>query len=385
MTTTHAFDREAVMAYVDGDLTGAAAADVKAHLETCAECRETATGIRLVGSRLQAWEVEAAPARVRAALTSASVITPQKEARRFWTWPVVAAACVIFLVGALYLGPAPLRYGSSARIEPSISGQPIPFVLADGAGAAANKSAQGQQGRRLLEEQERTDATLPAGPMIVRTVSLHLSADSLDNMRQAIEQSVAKHGGHVASLNAGGDSLTATIRVPAVKLDGLLAALRPLGKVRNEAMSTEDVTSGYQDLAIRIANSKREEQRLVQLLSARTGKLSEVLEVEQALARVRTEIERMEASLRSTKDRVELSTVELRVDRNYRAAVDIGSLPVRDRFRNAIVDGFRTAVSSLINAAIALIEVGPTVTIWVLLLAWPALYVFRRFSRRPTM
>jgi chromosome segregation ATPase len=214
--------------------------------------------------------------------------------------------------------------------------------------------------------------------MIVRTVSLQLSADSLDGMREAIEQSVAKHNGHVASLNAGGDSLAATIRVPAMRLDGLMTALRHLGRVRNETMSTDDVTTEYQDLAIRISNSKREEQRLVQLLSARTGKLSEVLDVEKALARVRTEIERMEASLRNTRNRVELSTIELRVERNYRAAVVIGALPVRDRFRNALVDGFRNAVSSVVSASIALIEVGPTVAVWVLLLIWPALYVIRR-------
>jgi hypothetical protein len=219
--------------------------------------------------------------------------------------------------------------------------------------------------------------------MIVRTVRLQLSVDSLDDKRPQIEQLAAKHRGRISSLSLAGEGLTATIRVPSQNLDGLLASLRPLGKVRNESLSTDDVTADYQDLSIRVANAKREEQRLLELLANRTGKLSDVLEVEKSIARVRTDIERMEASLRSTKDRVDLSTVELVLERNYRAEVAIGDRPIGTRFRNAFIDGIRNAASSVVSAATVLVEVGPVIAVWALLLGWPVLWIVRRFKLRP--
>ena len=388
--TAHAFDREEVMAYLDGELTGSAATAVKSHLETCQECRDTVGGIQLVSNRLRDWKIEPVPARVRPETVSSPGVTPQKKTRSFWmSWPglVLVSGAAAALIATFY--PRPLRspFSPRASVETSRSAEglaPSASLKYDSELArSSGQGSQGQGGNSVSRPALRLEQSEPSpGPMIVRSVSLHLTADSLDGLRQAIEQSAAKHGGRVSALNVGGDSLTATLRVPSTRLDALLAALRPLGKVRSEALSTDDVTAGYQDLSIRIANSKREEQRLVQLLSQRTGKLSEVLEVEQAIARVRTEIERMEASLRSTKDRVDLSTVELVIGRNYRAEVALGPQSIGDRFRNAFVDGVRNAVSSVVAAGTVLVEIAPILAIWVLLLGWPVLWVVRRVRLR---
>jgi hypothetical protein len=218
--------------------------------------------------------------------------------------------------------------------------------------------------------------------MVARVATLGLSTDRFDDMRAAVERLTATHEGRIASLAITGESnrraLAATLRVPSARLDPVLGLLRGLGRVRNESIGTEDVTSEFMDLSIRVANSRREEQRLLALLSDRTGKLSEVLEVERAIARVRTEVERMEASLTSTKDRVDLSTIHLRIEENYRAEVALGPVSVGARFRNAVVDGGRTAAASVVGALIGAIQIVPTLTVWALLLVWPVRWVARR-------
>ena len=67
------------------------------------------------------------------------------------------------------------------------------------------------------------------------------------------------------------------------------------------------------DVTARIANARRLEERLIDLLATRTGKLQDVLNVERELARVREEIERHEGRLRFLKTRTSLSTLSVSI------------------------------------------------------------------------
>src|SRR5262249_40789289 len=88
------------------------------------------------------------------------------------------------------------------------------------------------------------------------------------------------------------------IRVPADSFDAVVDDLRHLGRVRSENASTGDVTREYTDLETRLAVKEQTTQQLRGLLANRTGKLSDVLEVERELARVVTEAEQMKAQRR---------------------------------------------------------------------------------------
>ena len=77
--------------------------------------------------------------------------------------------------------------------------------------------------------------------------------------------------------------------------------------------SVEDVGEEFVDINARVANAKRLEERLVNLLATRTGKLEDVLAVERELARVREEIERSEGRIRYLKTRAAISTLSVTV------------------------------------------------------------------------
>jgi hypothetical protein len=246
----------------------------------------------------------------------------------------------------------------------------------------AEVSGQGQQG------QQGISAVPPAasGPVVIRTATITLSTDRFDPMREAIERLTADHGGRIGHLEQGGTApsprtLRATLRIPSARLDAALAALRALGRVTRESLSSEEVTDGYRDLRARIANSRREEQRLVELLGRRTGDLADVLQVEQALARVRGEIERMEAQFRSLQDRVDLATIRVDIDEAYKANLTSGAPPLTERFQNAVVDGAREALASLVTVALTLLRFAPVVIVWTLLLFWPLRRLWRASAR----
>ncbi len=141
------------------------------------------------------------------------------------------------------------------------------------------------------------------GPMILRTAQVTVVTQDLDKARAGMDKIVQKYSGYVGDLTASSPSdgprkLTATLRVPAAQLDSALAELKTLGRVASESQSGQDVTAQYIDLEARLSNSRNTEQRLIELLRQRTGKLSDVLEVETELSRVREEIERMEGERR---------------------------------------------------------------------------------------
>jgi hypothetical protein len=165
-------------------------------------------------------------------------------------------------------------------------------------------------------------APLPAidvtGAMLVRHGQASVQVKTVDAALISVRQTAAQFGGFVAntSLRTGKDeqrSATLELRVPSDKFDGLLAALSGVGKVESVTASAEDVAEEYVDLGARAANARRVEARLVELLATRTGKLSDVLTVEQELARVRMEAERYDARLRWLERRATLSSLDITI------------------------------------------------------------------------
>jgi hypothetical protein len=115
-------------------------------------------------------------------------------------------------------------------------------------------------------------------------------------------------------MTAGRDqvrSATLQVRVPADRFDALVGGLAPLGRVETVNVHAEDVGEEFVDVSARAANARRLEARLVALLERGAPRLSDVLQVERELARVREEIERMEGRLRFLRARAAMSTLEV--------------------------------------------------------------------------
>src|SRR4029453_3619467 len=77
------------------------------------------------------------------------------------------------------------------------------------------------------------------------------------------------------------------VKVVPENLDRFLQKARNLGELKNQTLGTEDVTKAYFDTDARLRNARRMEERLLQMLDKNTGKVSDLLQVEKELARVR--------------------------------------------------------------------------------------------------
>lgn len=119
-------------------------------------------------------------------------------------------------------------------------------------------------------------------------------------------------GGYVAGSSASvfGDRETAaiTIRVPRANFYPAVSAIESLGKLKDKATQSDDVTQEYIDLTARRDNLQRQEKRLQEILTLGTT-VDDVLKVETELERVRGEIERLTGRINYFENYVALSTI----------------------------------------------------------------------------
>jgi len=224
--------------------------------------------------------------------------------------------------------------------------------------------------------------------MIARTVSLSIIAKDFDSARASLDAILARHNGYAADLNVAtpqgsARSLQASLRIPAPQLAAALAELKSLGRVELETQNGEEVTQQHADLVARLKNSRETEQRLQAILTERTGKISDVLSVEQEIARVRGEIEQMEAEQKNLEHRVDFATIDLKLSEEYKAKLDSPARAISTLIHNAAVNGYRNVADTLLSIILFFAEYGPVLAFWLLLFSIPAWLVWRRWRHAP--
>lgn len=425
-SSQHAFEPEEIMAYLDGELAANEAAALANHLEHCSECQSVAMQLRQVSERMLEFRVEPC------ALTSADVIQraedvkrgeaatgpgagrrPRRRVLRVLAWAGGAAAVVMLVLFSVpnmlrvKFSPADLR-----KLETENLYQPKSGLAQRATGLSAedkNNNIPAQAFTRLrqyaLPFQPKSGLTLPAPaggggggvsqnengtavpePMIEQMTSVTILASNYDQASKAVERITTQHGGYVQDLSAETEtgtarSLSATLRVPEKQIESFLTDLGRLGHVEQESRSNQEITDQYIDLTARLRNARAEEQRILEILKTRQGKLSDVLQAERELARVGGEIESMEGQRKYMEHEVSYATVQVQLNEVYRAQLNPGASSTSTRIRNSLVEGFRNLSDGLVSIVIFAFTYGPSILLWLALIGLPAWFGWRRFRR----
>ena len=422
MTTTHTVAPEEIMAFLDGELSVSEARTVAAHLKDCAQCAMVAEQFRATSEMLSQWDVEAAPAALEDSVkklaakaaahrgVSKSVIKPGSAGfwgRRLLVFGGGAVAVAALLVVAVFLRgsrqsppsakvfladrahasydpldrfaemqqPSETRHTLDSRAVAGVAGMGSRDSVIGGiAPAESGKGSVGQ-----LEA-----SSMPA-PMIARSAWLVITVKDVQASRSSLDSILARHHGYPAQLNVnspedGPRGFQASLRIPAAELLSTVGEIKGLGRLENESQSGEDVTRQHTDLAARLKTARETEERFRSILQQRTGKISDVLEVEQSIARVRGGIESMEGEQKTLEHRVDFASVEVQLREEYKA--QLGSPDsVSARIYNAFVAGCRNATETLLGFLLFFEEYGPALVIWLVVLALPVVLVWRRYKR----
>jgi Domain of unknown function (DUF4349) len=200
------------------------------------------------------------------------------------------------------------------------------------------------------------DASTAAPTMVIRTGQAFIEVDKVDPAILKIRQLAAQVGGYItnSSISGGRDQIrqaTLELKIPAPRYDDAVGSLSSIGKVETVNSNAQDVGEEFVDVTARVTNSKRLEERLINLLATRTGKLEDVLRVERELARVREEIERYEGRLRYLSARAAMSTLSITV---HEPAPILGSSPGENPLAAAMRRAWRNFIALLAGSIAAL-------------------------------
>jgi hypothetical protein len=439
-STIHPVAPEELMAFLDGELSTSRTQSVSAHIEQCAECTALTAEFHNTAKTLSNWQVGKPSALFEQHVLSTIENTKELTVTRLpwlrgfqlaFSRPLPwAVGCVVFAVLIAvqltsqrtefqgWMGhstPRSVLESAHSSATPLIVHEPGEFA-SRGAGGGGGSSvdalsyamnsssysaASDGPTTPKYERREGLPSTVKASgsddskigvlrgsrePMIARTVALSLVVKDFDASRKSLDAILARRNGYAATLTVNTEqgaarSLIASLRIPAPQLAAAMNELKSLGRVETESQNGEEVTQQHADLVARLKNSRETEQRLQAILVQRTGKISDVLEVEQEIARVRGEIEQMEAEQKNLEHRVDFATIDLKFADEYKAQLGSPATSVSTQFHNALVNGYTNAADSLLGLLLSLVQYGPVLLLWIVLLSSPAWVLWRRWKR----
>ena len=309
---------------------------------------------------------------------------------RIWLYVllILLAGCLVMVYSVLFRAREATRGGGTARPGAEMVEEYDALKRGGAAGGGRSGSRLGLAGQPDVPApdappgglQAGADFASPTARMLIRTGSLRLRVNDVVKAHDDVSRIAKEAGGYVAtssfSSEAGPTFASITIRVPAKGLDSIVEEIVALGKLLKKEITTQEVTKEYVDLTSRRRNLEREEEQLLALLK-RAGKVSDLLQVEQVLGRIRGEIEKISGRMRLLENRVAYSTLAVNLQGPERE-------PTAGGPAWAASDVGRRAVRSLLGTARGLasagIWLGVYAAIWLPLLLI-LLWIWRRARR----
>jgi len=153
-----------------------------------------------------------------------------------------------------------------------------------------------------------------AKPKIIYTGTIEMKVSNLPKSADAVMEMLPRFGGYLSersdSTTGSYQFVTITVRIENIKLNDFIAEVKRLGEVLKFSLVGQEVTEEYMDLQARLKQLRLSEERLLDMMR-KSGKLTELLEVERELTNKQTEIERIAGRLRYLDDRIAYSTVTI--------------------------------------------------------------------------
>src|SRR5213594_4286287 len=214
---------------------------------------------------------------------------------------------------ALNEPPPPAAPASRSELDKEAAARPMGLAAAKVAAATPQNLARAEQAEAKPGE---TPAPAQANRKLIRNAAVQLEIVSFDDAVQKITALANEERGYVATTSAekqanGKLRGTVIVKVLPENLDRFLQKVRGLGELKNQTLGTEDVTKAYLDTDARLKNAHVMEQRLIDMLKTKTGKVSDLLQVEKELGRVREDIEKMQGELKYWDSQVQFAAVTI--------------------------------------------------------------------------
>jgi len=205
-----------------------------------------------------------------------------------------------------------------------------------------------------------------ASRKVIFTYSYQLETITMNETLAALESAILTSGGYIENASYTGRksddqfaNATLTCRIPIASVSAFKKTIETNGNVRAKSEVGRDITDEYYDVEARLTVLYSQEERLLYLLGQR-GALSDLLEIERELNRVRTEIERLTGTLKKYDGLVDYATFKIEV---YNVSEYTYTPPEKETFLEQLgrsfLDSLDIALGVLQSLLIALVYILP--------------------------
>lgn len=258
-----------------------------------------------------------------------------------------------------------------------------------------NKDGGTSQGNTVTENEVASDVAITEAPIanqslkaapappsatqkkVIKEGDISFETHDIAKARKRVADALKAAGGYIDEERQANNSYekrneyTLLVRVPANKFERFLTGITTgEDRIESKSIRSRDVTTEYIDVTTRLNNKKALEKRYLELLS-KAGKMADVLEIENKLNDVRTEIESNQGQLNYLNKQIDYSSLSITFY-TQQSSKDNGQ-GFGYRWQKSIGDSVDIAVTLFFGL----------ITLWpVWLVAAIVVYVVRRLIKR---
>ena len=360
-------------AFMDGALPDADAQRMRAHAAECAECaallavRQDCRGLE------EEIEVpDSFPSSWRRMIREEAEMEEKSRKKVNWkAWTGIAAALVFLVVGTLINRDNMLprtSYNTASSTDRAYA-EPAESYRSAALGSVKNFSYDSGAADMLMmagdyaEYEEAAEAGGGQVEKIIRSASFTIKTTSYEDDLQRIQDLTADMGGRVEYLSSSGDassgqtrSASLTLRIPAGRLDDFLNGAQGIGSVTAMSQEMEDVSDSYYDIQTRLETQWEKLKRLQDMIASAED-VSDLIEIESAIADAQYYIDRYTGQLKSYDSRVDYSTVQVSIRETK--VTELKEVTLGERILGGLRDSLQEGLYFLEDMVVFLVSVLP--------------------------
>ncbi|MBQ6864287.1 MAG: DUF4349 domain-containing protein [Clostridia bacterium] len=192
-----------------------------------------------------------------------------------------------------------------------------------------------------------TDASsaATADRKIIKTAQVRIKTRNYDTLMSDIKQKIEQYGGYIEQSqeynydSASNRNANMDVKIPADKLEQFIEELEGIGTVISKVIASDDITDSYIDVESRINALETEEKTLLGILE-KAENLTDVIELQNRLSAVRSDLESMKAKKQHYDGMVAYSGISLDINEVERVVEGDDTFfgEVKERLMNNLYD-----------------------------------------------
>lgn len=227
---------------------------------------------------------------------------------------------------------------------------------------------------------------------IITTVYISMETLEFDETTKKLDELIKKYKGYVENsdishnnyiYSSGLKFASYTIRIPQENIENFVNDIKGIGNIISENTSKEDITKKYRDTESRLRVLETKEKRILALLE-KAEKMEDIITLENQLAEVIYEKEKITASLMEMDDKVNYSTVNLEI-REVAKLTSRGNekTPFSAKVSNAFKESIYYFTRNIENLIVSIIYILPYVIIIGIVVYIIKIFIKRRNIKFP--